>query len=233
MLAPQSGHLSDMALESQPEERPARALGRTQAQRRAEAEQRILQAAVDIIAERGIDQLTLAEAGEAAGYSRALPAHYFGSREDLILAVADHLVQGYRSRMEEGPPGVGTGGLEALIARIAYYIDDNRQSGSRLKAFHEVLNAALNRPALAPAIAQLDHESAAGFSRHIRAAIRRGEIRADVDAEAEGVLILSTLRGVMRQWLIAPDRIDLDAIRAEFIAGLRRNWSPSGDGGGA
>ncbi|MFC3076610.1 TetR/AcrR family transcriptional regulator [Phenylobacterium terrae] len=216
-----------MALESQPEERPARALGRTQAQRRAEAEQRILLAAVDIIAERGIDQLTLAEAGEAAGYSRALPAHYFGSREDLILAVADHLVQGYRSRMEEGPPGVGAGGLESLIARVAYYIDDNRQSGSRLKAFHEVLNAALNRPALAPAIAQLDYESAAGFSRHIRAAIRRGEIRADVDPDAEGVLILSTLRGVMRQWLIAPDRIDLDAIRAEFIAGLRRNWSPA------
>ncbi|MDX9999536.1 MAG: TetR/AcrR family transcriptional regulator [Phenylobacterium sp.] len=216
-----------MASESQPEERPPRALGRTQAQRRAEAEQRILQAAVEIIAERGVDQLTLAEAGEAAGYSRALPAHYFGSREDLIRAVADHLVQGYRRRMEEGPPGgLTASGLEALIARIAYYIDDNRRSVSRLRAFHEVLNAALNRPALAPAIAQLDQESAAGFVHHIRAAIRRGEISPDVDPEAQGVLILATLRGVMRQWLIAPDRIDLDRIRAEFIAGLRRNWTP-------
>lgn len=216
-----------MASESQPEERPPRALGRTQAQRRAEAERRILQAAVEIIAERGVDQLTLAEAGEAAGYSRALPAHYFGSREDLIRAVADHLVQGYRRRMEEGPPGgLTASGLEALIARIAYYIDDNRRSVSRLRAFHEVLNAALNRPALAPAIAQLDQESAAGFVHHIRAAIRRGEISPDVDPEAQGVLILATLRGVMRQWLIAPDRIDLDRIRAEFIAGLRRNWTP-------
>jgi AcrR family transcriptional regulator len=218
-----------MALESQAEGRPARALGRTQAQRRAEAEQRILQAAVDIIAERGIDQLTLAEAGEAAGYSRALPAHYFGSREDLILAVADHLVQGYRRRLEAGPPGASPGGgLESLIGRIAYYIDSNREAASRLRAFHEVLNAALNRPALAPAIAELDRESAAGFARSIRAAITRGEIRDDVDPDAEGVLILSTLRGVMRQWLIAPDGIDLDAIRAEFIAGLRRNWSPPG-----
>src|SRR5690606_4010553 len=190
-----------MASESQPEERPPRALGRTQAQRRAEAEQRILQAAVEIIAERGVDQLTLAEAGEAAGYSGALPAHYFGSREDLIRAVADHLVQGYRRRMDEGPPGgLTASGLEALIARIAYYIDDNRRSVSRLRAFHEVLNAALNRPALAPAIAQLDQESAAGFVHHIRAAIRRGEISPDVDPEAQGVLILATLRGVMRQW---------------------------------
>lgn len=215
-----------MALDTRSEERPARALGRTQAQRRAEAEQRILQAAIDVIADRGIDQLTLAEAGEAAGYSRALPGHYFGTREDLILAVADHLVQGYRRRIEAGPPGLTAKGLEALIGRIAYYIDDNRQFGPRLRAFHEVLNAAVNRPALAPAIALLDKESAAGFTHHIRAAIRRGEIRDDVDPESQGVLILATLRGVMRQWLLAPDRIDLDAIRAEFIAGLRRNWTP-------
>jgi hypothetical protein len=89
-----------------------------------------------------------------------------------------------------------------------------------------VLNAALNRPSIAPFIAQLDHDSAAGFTRNIRSAIRRGEVRADVDPEAAGVLLLATLRGVMRQWLIAPDKVDLAALRAELVAGLRRNWAP-------
>jgi len=162
--------------------RPARVQGRTQAQRRAEAERRILQAAITIIAERGIDQLTLAEAGEVAGYSRALPAHYFGSREALLVAVANHLVDSYRRRMHAGPPLAGAGrGLEGLIAAIATYLDDNPQSLTRLRAFHEVLNAALNRPSIAPFIAQLDRESADGFARNIRSAIRRGEIRPDVD----------------------------------------------------
>jgi AcrR family transcriptional regulator len=92
-----------MTDESEAAAKPARPHGRTQAQRRAEDEHRILQAAIRIISERGVDQLTLAEAGEGAGYSRALPAHYFGSREDLIVAVADHLVTSYRRRLVEGP----------------------------------------------------------------------------------------------------------------------------------
>jgi hypothetical protein len=98
---------------------------------------------------------------------------------------------------------------------------------TRLRAFHEVLNAALNRPSLAPFIARLDAESAAGFAHNIRSAIRRGEIRPDVDPDAEGVLILAALRGVMRQWLIAPEKVDLAALKREFIAGLRRNWTPA------
>ena len=43
----------------------------TQAERREKAEHAILAAALEIIADRGIDELTLAEAGEKAGYSRA------------------------------------------------------------------------------------------------------------------------------------------------------------------
>ena len=52
---------------------------RTQSDRRDTAEARILDAALRIVAERGTDGMTLAEVGEAAGYSRGLPAHYFGS----------------------------------------------------------------------------------------------------------------------------------------------------------
>ena len=46
---------------------------RTQAQRREEAARLILDAATRIVAEKGLDELTLAEAGAAAGYSRGLP----------------------------------------------------------------------------------------------------------------------------------------------------------------
>ncbi|MFZ4685441.1 MAG: TetR family transcriptional regulator, partial [Hyphomonadaceae bacterium] len=58
----------------------------TQAARRETAERAILEAAKRIVAERGLDELTLNEAGEAAGYSRALPAHYFGTRSAMLGA---------------------------------------------------------------------------------------------------------------------------------------------------
>jgi hypothetical protein len=30
----------------------------------------------------------------------------------------------------------------------------------------------------------------------------------------------------MSQWLVAPDSIDLDAVRDSYVAGLRRSWKP-------
>ena len=52
---------------------PVKAERRSQAQRRDEAERRLLSAAVRLVGERGLERITLAEVGEAAGYSRGLP----------------------------------------------------------------------------------------------------------------------------------------------------------------
>ena len=70
---------------------------RSHSQRREEAERSMLDAAVKIVAERGLEDLTLAGCGEAAGYSRGLAAHYFGTKEELISAIAQHIVDGYQN----------------------------------------------------------------------------------------------------------------------------------------
>src|SRR3954447_25117907 len=67
-----------------PDQPPAR---RTQQERREEAERKVLAAATALIAQHGSRVLTLAEVGEAAGYSRGIVSHHFGSRENLLRAV--------------------------------------------------------------------------------------------------------------------------------------------------
>src|SRR3954452_11802274 len=67
-----------------PDQPPAR---RTQQERREEAERKVLAAATALIAQHGSRALTLAEVGEAAGYSRGIVSHHFGSRENLLRAV--------------------------------------------------------------------------------------------------------------------------------------------------
>src|SRR5258708_3482259 len=71
------------------------ASARTHAQRRDEAERRLLAAAVAIVSDRGIEGTTLADVGVAAGYSRGLPAHYFGRKSDLVAAVASYIADGF------------------------------------------------------------------------------------------------------------------------------------------
>jgi len=198
-------------------------IGRTHAERRREAETRIVQAAFDIEARRGVDQLTLAEAGEEAGYSRALPAHYFASREALLAAVAEHAVKNYRRRLSERNLSTEDG-VDSLLATIAFYLDDSRGWPKKLRAFHEVINAGLRWPAIAEVVARLDQEWIDRVSAQIRTAQLRGDIRPDIDPVAEAVAICGAMRGIMSQWLIAPDNIDLDAVRDAYLAGLRRSW---------
>ena len=200
-------------------------IGRTHAERRLEAETRIVQAAFEIVARRGVDQLTLAEAGEEAGYSRALPAHYFESREALLAAVAEHAVKNYRKRLNEQNLAADDG-IHSLFATIAFYLDDSRGWPKKLRAFHEVMNAGLRWPSIAEVVARLNQEWIDRISAQIQTAQRLGDIRADIDPAAEAVAISGAMRGIMAQWLIAPDSIDLDAVRDAYIAGLRRSWKP-------
>jgi AcrR family transcriptional regulator len=200
-------------------------IGRTHAERRREAETRIVQAAFEIVARRGVDQLTLAEAGEEAGYSRALPAHYFESREALLAAVAEHAVKNYRRRLSERNMPTD-GGVDQLLATIAFYLDDSRGWPKKVRAFHEIINAGLRWPSIAEVISRLDQEWIGRIAAQIRTAQQRGDIRADIDPVAEAVAISGAMRGIMSQWLVAPDSIDLDAVRDSYVAGLRRSWKP-------
>jgi AcrR family transcriptional regulator len=201
--------------------------GRTHAERRREAEAKIVQAAFEIVARRGVDQLTLTEAGEEAGYSRALPAHYFENREALLAAVAEHAVKNYRRRLSEHRVSMEDG-VESLLATIAFYLDDSRGWPKKLRAFYEVINAGLRWPSIAEVVARLNEESIERIAAQIRAAQQRGDVRTDIDPVAEAIAISGAMRGIMEQWLIAPESIDLDAVRDSYVAGLRRSWKSEG-----
>jgi AcrR family transcriptional regulator len=196
----------------------------TQAARREKAERAILTAALEIIAERGIDELTLAEAGERAGYSRALPAHYFDSKDAALAALGDFVVEKYLRRVQRNVQG--REGLDGFLERIAHYFDDGRKDPRVLRAFHAILGAAPGKPALAKAVSRLAEDSKRTFAQFIRAGIARGEVRRGLNPEVEAVWILAGLRGVMAQWLNAPDKTPLTKVRDAYLAAVRRALSP-------
>jgi AcrR family transcriptional regulator len=199
-------------------------LRRPHAVRREEAEERMVKAAVQIVAEHGLEYLTLAECGEAAGYSRGLAPHYFGSKEGLISAIANHIVDDYIQRQRADRPK--RDGLAGLLDNVSYYIDSGRSNIVTLRAFHAVLAAALTQPSLAETIAKLNRNSVYSFVKMLRNGIERKEIRSDINARAQASLILTNLRGMLTLWLLDPDHIDINAIKKEFLANLRRSLVP-------
>jgi len=195
--------------------------GRTQAERRDEAERRIIEAAALIVAEEGLEAITLAEAGERAGYSRGLPSHYFRTKNDLLSALAAYIIELFLARRRASASNIP--GFDGLIASIKYYFESPPQNTKMVRAFHAVLAGAIHTPAIAATVATLNRESIAEIAAGIRAGIESGSVRADVDPELEGALILAALRGSVALWLANPDGTALDRMGAQFISALRRS----------
>jgi TetR/AcrR family transcriptional repressor of bet genes len=60
-----------------------------------ERRRQIVSAFIDLVAERGLERVTLADVAEAAGVQRAQLRHFIGNREDLVLAAVDELARRY------------------------------------------------------------------------------------------------------------------------------------------
>jgi AcrR family transcriptional regulator len=196
----------------------------TQAERREAAEHAILEAAKTIVAERGLDALTLNEAGEMAGYSRALPAHYFGTKSALVAALADYIMATYALRVRAAIQP--TEGLDRLCERVAFYIDDGCREPQNLRAFQAILGAGLTHPDLVPVVTRLNLDSIDGLAALIKRARDRGEVKADARPRAEASLILAAMRGVMFQWLIDSNHVSLSRVRDTLVSNIRRSLAP-------
>ena len=62
---------------------------RSQAERRSRSEDALLEAAAEVVAERGVQGASLASIGGRAGVSRGLPTHHFGSKDALVAQLAE------------------------------------------------------------------------------------------------------------------------------------------------
>jgi len=197
---------------------------RSHADRRDEAERRLLAAAVRLVGERGLERITLSEVGEAAGYSRGLPAHYFGGKSGLVVSLAAHLIEGF-GRAVERTEHHGLG-LDRLLGIAGFYFDSAQKDPVGTRALFVLLGEGLGNPLVTERIAELNARSAKAFEINLRTAITAGEVRSDIDVAAQAMLILAGLRGAVSQWLLAPADIDLGAVRDEFVASLKRNLTP-------
>lgn len=196
----------------------------TQAERREISERAILEAAKIIVAEKGIEALTLQAAGEAAGYSRALPGHYFGTKNAMVAALVDYILESYAVRIRRTVQQ--TEGLNALCDHVSFYIDDGLRDPVSLRAFLNILSAGAGPTELAQNVAHITREAIDGIADLIKRAREKGEIRADARPRAEASIIIASMRGVMFQWLINPDHVSLSRVRDCLIDNIRRSLAP-------
>lgn len=100
---------------------PALAQRRTQAERSAESEDRLLAAAAAIIAKEGYLAATLERVGTAAGFSRGLASRKYGSKDGLIEAVIWRVSASVHAEVDAAIDGL-TNPLEQLLALFDRFV---------------------------------------------------------------------------------------------------------------
>lgn len=190
---------------------PAR---RTQQQRRAETERRVVDAATELIARSGSRPITLAQVGEAAGYSRGIVHHQFGSRERLIEAVLDRA-------QRLGLPEYAGNGLAQLAGIVEVYLRAVSRPSPSTAAFLRLWMEALAAdPVVAPLFAERDEGFRGLLAEAVRRGVADGTVRPDVDPDAAGAVLMAIVRGSALQ-LIASPPVDPAGLTAEAVRTVR------------
>ena len=133
----------------------------------------ILKATLELIAEHGVDNVTVDTVAATTGVSKATLYRHWGSRAKLIHAA---FAQPQRSSVE---PDSGSlrDDLIGLLRQLVTYL--NRRDSSSV--FTSLIDAASRDPELAALHKQNEREGRAFFERVIHRGIENGELPDDVD----------------------------------------------------
>ena len=208
---------------------PARVNGRdtrlTQKERTERSERRLMDAAIELMAEQGYERTTVAQIAERAGYSPGLVNHRFGSKLELLDRLIEHGQNEFQNNVL-GPALAGKRGLDALLeATNARLRGSNRTH--RALAFYTVMGECLGPvPQIRPAYVRAGRLLRDSFRGWIEEGQADGDIRRDISAEAAAALIAALTRGVVFQSLIEPSAFDLERIRLEAREWLVRALKP-------
>ena len=162
---------------------------RTQAERRSETRRRVLDAATSLVAAHGSRAVSLAAVGEAAGYSRGIVNHHFGSRARLLEELIRYTQQ--FDVLADSPTGLGrlTQFVEAYLGGMH---DRSPRSEAFLKLWTESAGA---EPSLAPLFAERDASFRGALAQYLRDGLGDGSVAQGVDPEVAAVAIIGLLRG--------------------------------------
>ena len=198
---------------SQKEPRPAKAR-RSQEQRRQDTQERVLKAALDILAEQGYGRFTTTAVAARAGVSRGAQENYFRTKTDLIAAATSYAMDSATAHAAKS----------AQTARTApdplqLFLDDSRAFflSRSYRAMIELALAGRNEPALS----RIHRAAFVKFRKDLdrvwtRTFTDAGLSRPVVEELVE--LTVYLLRGLALTELILPQRVSPAAVMRKWHA---------------
>ena len=195
-------------------------------------QEQIVEAAVAVIAEQGIQNLSLSEIEKKAGMSRGQLTYYFPSKEDILLAVFDRLLQLIYQRVGE-PQNKGCTELGGLV-RVRHLLEKIVGQPPVSPEFHVLqytfLSQIGHRDDFRRRLATLYEEWRSNLARDVGDEMARTSGSRKISPRALATLIQAILHGLTMQIAADPEAFDRDEmlsvcldLLASYVSGGRRD----------
>jgi AcrR family transcriptional regulator len=182
--------------------------GNRQQERSDLSTKRLLEAAGELIAERGYAGMTLAEVGNRAGYSRGLVTMRFGSKAKLLATVVERITKGWSHR-NLLPRTEGKNGLDGFLALIAAIKTQFERDPHNMRLLYALMFESLGpNQELRQHFVEFHRNQRADMAEIIRRGIKDGSIRPGTVVDDEAAAIVLGLRGIAYLWLLDPAGFD-------------------------
>jgi AcrR family transcriptional regulator len=181
--------------------------------------ERILEAACELIASDGIDEVRIARVAMKAGASTALVHHYFSTREELLEQALIHSFgTAGDERFTEGPESPTAGDRLAKAIRDCLPLPGSQEREWVL--WVELWLRAVRDPELRPVAAELYRRYREWLAAAIRAGVESGEFAADIDVDTAADLAMALLDGAGIRALLDDPAMDVTAARDLVVGQL-------------
>lgn len=185
---------------------PSPARGLTQPERVELSNRRLVEAAAELVTEKGWEATTAAEIGRRAGYSRAMVHARYGSKDAILSAILEHGdVQGLLPA-----PVPGAAGLANAVAHFRRIETMYQQDAALLRAMFVMTFEAVKATSPIRALLQTWFDRGVeAVDAGLRSGIDDGSVRPDIDIERAVNDVSAAGFGIAFQWIVQGDSYDL------------------------
>jgi AcrR family transcriptional regulator len=178
------------------------------------APERILEAACDLIAADGIDEVRIARVARRAGASTALVHHYFSTREELLEQALIHSFEQAGDERFGEQLGNEETATQALARGIGECLPLPGGQEREWVLWVELWLRAVREPELRPVAARLYERYRRWMAALVQAGVKSGEFRSGIDVERVADVAMALLDGAGVRALIRDPEMGVDEARA-------------------
>ena len=162
--------------------------------------QEILDAAIQVYAQRGADRTSLRAIAQEVGVTHAALIHHFGSLEQLLVDV-------YQESARRLERDAHIGGDVSPVEMLRLVAERNREVPGMVQLYTSLVASALEdgHPAATKFASQRFAALRASLVEQIRRRQDDSRVRPDLDADQVAALIIAASDGLQTQWLLDAD----------------------------